>query len=204
MKQEFAGKEGCRVHGHLDVKRLAGNLQVTVHYKDWLLAASLLAAATPPAARRHNAPNPLLDLSRANVSHHITHFAFGPSFPGQVNPLDGFTRIVSHDYGSYSYFTKVVPTTYMSSWWLATLSCQYSVGEYFAPGSADAHTGDANGRIPAVSFSYDMSPLNVKIWYPSRSAGHFAVRLCAVVGGCFALTGWVDGLLHALLRLLGK
>ena len=202
-------QEGCRVHGHMDVKRLAGNIQITVHLKDWLLVASLLheQAMRETAARGGQQTDDfpeVTDYSRANVSHRIKKFSFGPTYPGQVNPLDGFDRIIDHDYGTYQYFVKVVPTTYMSSWFMATSTCQYSVSEYFSPRAAANKNADvAMERIPAVSFSYDMSPLNVKIWYPSRSIGHFLVRLCAVLGGCFALTGWIDGLVHYIIRLIG-
>lgn len=54
------------------------------------------------------------DTTRINVSHVIHHVAFGDSFPGQANPLDGFHRIVDVDSGTFKYFLKLVPTTYIS------------------------------------------------------------------------------------------
>ena len=51
---------------------------------------------------------------------------------------------------------------------------------------------------------FDMSPIAVKVWYPARMIGHFAVRLCAVLGGCFALTQWLDKIVHGVMRLLGQ
>jgi len=41
------------------------------------------------------------DTSRINVSHIIHHVAFGDPFPGRVNPLDGFKRIVDVDSGTF-------------------------------------------------------------------------------------------------------
>ena len=40
--------------------------------------------------------------------------SFGDHFPGQADPLDGFRRIVDVDSGTFKYFLKLVPTTYIS------------------------------------------------------------------------------------------
>lgn len=44
-----------------------------------------------------------------NMSHVIHKVSFGPEFPGQVNPLDGFKRIngPNEDPHAYKYFLKV-------------------------------------------------------------------------------------------------
>lgn len=42
---------------------------------------------------------------------------------------------------------------------------------------------------PAVYFLYDLSPITVTIKEERRSFLHFITRLCAVLGGTFALTG---------------
>ncbi|RVW39567.1 hypothetical protein CK203_112366 [Vitis vinifera] len=41
----------------------------------------------------------------------------------------------------------------------------------------------------AVYFLYDLSPVTVTIKEERRSFLHFITRLCAVLGGTFALTG---------------
>ena len=41
----------------------------------------------------------------------------------------------------------------------------------------------------AVYFLYDLSPITVTIREERRSFLHFITRLCAVLGGTFALTG---------------
>lgn len=46
------------------------------------------------------------------MSHIIRHLGFGPHYPGQSNPLDGYVRIVDGRPHSYKYFLKVVPTEY--------------------------------------------------------------------------------------------
>lgn len=43
--------------------------------------------------------------------------------------------------------------------------------------------------LAAVYFLYDLSPITVTIREERRSFLHFLTRLCAVLGGTFALTG---------------
>lgn len=45
-----------------------------------------------------------------NMSHIINKVAFGPEFPGQLNPLDGFNRITQEGdiLRAYKYFLKVL------------------------------------------------------------------------------------------------
>lgn len=60
---------------------------------------------------------------------------------------------------------------------------QYAVSEYSTPMAT-------RGRgIAAVDIMYDMSPIVVTINESPASFLHFLVRLCAVVGGAFAVTG---------------
>lgn len=42
-----------------------------------------------------------------NMSHVIHHVSFGPYYPGQVNPLDGYKRILDTNFASFKYFLKV-------------------------------------------------------------------------------------------------
>jgi hypothetical protein len=42
------------------------------------------------------------------MTHHIHEVSFGPHYPGMVNPLDGFERVVSgKQYEAFKYFIKV-------------------------------------------------------------------------------------------------
>ena len=47
-----------------------------------------------------------------DTEHKINKFAFGESFPGLVNPLEGMYKGGSPPKQLYSYYTKVVPTSY--------------------------------------------------------------------------------------------
>lgn len=62
-------------------------------------------------------------------------------------------------------------------------SNQYSLTEYYSP----VHKGEV--QLPAIYFMYDLSPIMVAIKDARASFAHLLVRLCAVVGGVFAITG---------------
>ncbi|XP_021907303.1 endoplasmic reticulum-Golgi intermediate compartment protein 3 [Carica papaya] len=57
---------------------------------------------------------------------------------------------------------------------------------------------------PAVYFLYDLSPITVTIKEERHSFLHFITRLCAVLGGTFALTGMLDRWMYRLLELVTK
>lgn len=59
---------------------------------------------------------------------------------------------------------------------------QYAVTEYMLP------INDMEGKTPSIDFNYDLSPIVVSINDHPPSLLHFVVRMCAVVGGAFAVT----------------
>ena len=63
---------------------------------------------------------------------------------------------------------------------------QYSVTEYVS------HTKPGDGVVPAVFFVYDLSPIAITIDEVPFKFGHYLTRVCAVVGGVFAVTRMVD------------
>jgi hypothetical protein len=54
----------------------------------------------------------------------------------------------------------------------------------------------------AAARRYDLFPITVEIKERRRSVGHFLTRVCAVVGGVFAVSGMLDRGVHALLTRL--
>lgn len=162
-------------------------------------SADIAAAAQQSAGVLQVAP----DFSRINMTHHITQLRFGQQFPGRVNALDGFDRIIDHDYGTFKYFLTIVPVRFVSPFWRKLDTYSYSVSEYFTPGHLDPDLGGSAAgsnvqTMPSLRFRLDMSPIAMRVWYPDRAIGHFAVRLCAVLGGCFALTRWTDRVVHGI------
>ena len=129
----------------------------------------------------------------------------------------GFERVLEKESGTFKYYLKLVPTEYvkldgMRTFASAGVLClkaltgnvhcqyriagsrlktnQYSVTEYDTP----VHKGEM--QMPAVWFIYDISPITATITESTRSFAHLLVRICAVVGGVFAVTGGAH--MHAL------
>ena len=215
-------KEGCRVHGNLKVQRVAGNFHVSVHGQDWETLRLVYDKA-----------------EHINVSHVIKRLSFGDDYPGKVDPLNGFVRIIDakEKSGTYKYFMQIVPTRYTRRRLPGGAGIGagagagagagsggggaggsrgtrgkpkktprgvidtnlYSVTEFFQPAR-----GWTDGGIPATYFLYDLSPIVMEVSDAPSSLGHFLARVCAVVGGGFAVTGMMDRWIHRVVELVGK
>ncbi|TVU32096.1 hypothetical protein EJB05_23814 [Eragrostis curvula] len=177
VKQALANGEGCRVYGHLDVQRVAGNFHVSVHGLNIFVAEKIFEGS-----------------SHVNVSHVIHELSFGPKYPGIHNPLDDTTRILHDASGTFKYYIKVVPTEYRYLSKQVLPTNQFSVTEYFVP------IRPTDRAWPAVYFLYDLSPITVTIKEERRNFLHFITRVCAVLGGTFAMTGMLDRWMYQLIE----
>ncbi|KAF4359808.1 hypothetical protein G4B88_020329, partial [Cannabis sativa] len=181
VKQALANGEGCRVYGVLDVQRVAGNFHISVHGLNIFVAQMIFEGS-----------------KNVNVSHIIHDLSFGPKYPGIHNPLDETSRILREASGVFKYYIKIVPTEYRYIWKEVLPTNQFSVTEYFSP------MKDFDRSWPAVYFLYDLSPITVTIKEERRSFLHFITRLCAVLGGTFALTGLLDRWMFRLIEAVTK
>ena len=220
-------KEGCRIFGSMKVQRVAGNFHVSVHAQDWQTLQMVYDK-----------------VEHIDVSHTIERLSFGRDYPGKVDPLNGYVRLIDQakgeKSGTFKYFLKVVPTTYTRRRG-ATLALKkaseadttmnarrrekgksgktktraknteensnasrgavrtnlYSVTEYFTPSRGWSETG-----LPAVFFLYDLSPVVMEVSDAPASFGHFLARVCAVVGGVFAVTGMTDRWIHRAVEVI--
>ncbi|KAG8369170.1 hypothetical protein BUALT_Bualt15G0123400 [Buddleja alternifolia] len=181
VKHALANGEGCRVYGVLDVQRVAGNFHMSVHGLNIFVAQMIFEGS-----------------SHVNVSHIIHDLSFGPKYPGIHNPLDDTSRILRGASGTFKYYIKIVPTEYKYISKEVLPTNQFSVTEYFSP------INEFDRTWPAVYFLYDLSPITVTIREERRSFLHFITRLCAVLGGTFALTGLLDRWMYRLIEALTK
>ncbi|KAF2305383.1 hypothetical protein P3X46_004727 [Hevea brasiliensis] len=181
VKQALANGEGCRVFGVLDVQRVAGNFHISVHGLNIFVAQMIFEGS-----------------NHVNVSHIIHDLSFGPKYPGLHNPLDGTMRILHDTSGTFKYYIKIVPTEYRYISKEVLPTNQFSVTEYFSP------MKEFDRTWPAVYFLYDLSPITVTIKEERRSFLHFITRLCAILGGTFALTGMLDRWMYRLIEVATK
>lgn len=189
MEDEDGNHEGCRVTGSLLLNRVAGRIHLAVHQ-------NMLFRMVPMLLQGHHLPKVL------NMSHHVHELSFGPHYPGLVNPLDGFHNMIASapegeepDWKTFKYFIKVVPTEYHGRLGRVTETHQYSVNEFVAPIPGDG------SQFPGVDIQYDVSPIVVHVNDRAPSFLHFIVRICAVIGGVFAVTRMTDQFVHWVLRL---
>ncbi|KAJ7554843.1 hypothetical protein O6H91_05G011800 [Diphasiastrum complanatum] len=176
IKNALRDEEGCRVFGVLDVERVAGNFHISMHGLSIVVAQQIFQS-----------------VKQVNVSHIIHDLSFGPKYPGIHNPLDGTARILHETSGTFKYFIKVVPTEYRYRTGQVLPTNQFSVTEYFTS------VKDHDNSWPAVYFLYDLSPIIVTIKEERQNFTHFLTRLCAVLGGTFAVTGMLDRWMYRLL-----
>lgn len=181
VKLKNADREGCRVHGHLLVNKVAGNF----HF-----------APGKSFEQSHMHVHDLSGLHGANfnLSHSVHSLSFGGFYDGRVNPLDGHNRIFTEGSATrlVSYYLKVVPTLYTSLNGTETSSNQYSVTKH--------ERGSVN--LPGVFFYYEISPILVRISERRRSLGHFLTSVCAIIGGVFTVASLIDAFFYHSSRVI--
>lgn len=168
LNEQSENKEGCNLHGTIQVQKVAGNFhfgvgrnfqQAQMHVHDLM---------------------PLRNIN-INLTHTINHLSFGKDYPGRKNPLDELERLQTHRTSMYQYFIKVVPTIYEYLGKEEVVNTnQYSVTDY----KRDLEGGwDERGKLPGVFFFYDVSPIMVHYKESRTPLYHFITEICAIVGG---------------------
>lgn len=124
----------------------------------------------------------------------------GAEYPSQKNPLDGggsSSQEGDTQQYAFSYFLKVVPTTYEYSDGSLVYTNQYSVTRSTkAIGSVQA--------LPGVFFIYELSPMMVKYTERRKSFVHFLTGACAIVGGVFTVASLIDALIYKSQKVIQK
>ncbi|PAA82192.1 hypothetical protein BOX15_Mlig030157g2 [Macrostomum lignano] len=181
VKLRNAGHEGCRVHGHLLVNKVAGNF----HF-----------APGKSYEQSHMHVHDLSGLRGVtfNLSHSVHSLSFGDTYDGRVNPLDGHSRVFVDGSATklVSYYVKVVPTLYTSLNGTETSSNQYSVTKHER----------SSVNLPGIFFYYEISPILVRITERRRSFGHFLTSVCAIVGGVFTVASLIDAFCYHSSRVI--
>mmetsp|Transcript_9027 Transcript_9027/g.9375 ORF Transcript_9027/g.9375 Transcript_9027/m.9375 type:complete len:212 (+) Transcript_9027:2-637(+) len=186
VKSEIDNQEGCQVFGYFYVNKVPGNFHISAHAYGGIVQKIASAG-----------------YFRFDMSHRINHLSFGDQkttdrvkkqfSEGILNPLDKVSK-VDKQRKVYEYYLKVVPTTFTNMKQKTWYSHQYT-----------ASTNElVSNMLPAVYFRFDLSPITVKYWQYRESLSHFLVQICAIVGGIFAVTGIIDGIIHKSMLYLLK
>jgi len=173
----MGAKSGCRIHGKMEVKKLAANFHIT-------LGRSI------PHPQGHAHININVPMDNVNFSHRIDHLSFGPSVPGGINPLDATLKTTQEKYQMFQYFIKIVPTK-VSTAGRRINTCQFAVTER----NRTINHGRGSHGLSGVFFKFDLNAMSVEIVEERKSFLQFLIRLCGIVGGIFA----TSGMLHSFI-----
>jgi hypothetical protein len=161
--------EGCRIHGHLEVNKVAGNFHI----------------APGQSFQQHHVHVHSLQnirLTMLNTTHYIDELTFGERFPNQINPLSNTKQITnSNDNGAvlYHYYVKIVPSTYVFLNKTELITNQYSVTKHKKIIKNIYDSSDH--QLPGTFFTYEISAIMVKFVEQKRSLAHFLTSLCAII-----------------------
>lgn len=159
-------KEGCRVHGYLEVNKVAGNFHI--------------APGQSFEQRNfhvHSLRN--IHLEMLNTTHYINDLTFGEYFPNQINPLSHTKQVTGEGPVLYHYYVKVVPSTYVFLNQTELRTNQYSVTKHrkVIRNIIDGNTH----QLPGAFFTYEISAIMVKFVERQRSLAQFLTSSCAII-----------------------
>lgn len=132
-----------------------------------------------------------------NFSHRIEKLSFGEDVPSLVNTLDGVEKITHSPTHLYQYYLKVVLTNLNSLTYRAE-AYQYSVTEQ---DFVVDHSHGAHG-VPGIYFKYEIDALKVSMNENSVPIWKFLVRICAIIGGVLAISGFLNQLSTAIVDVI--
>lgn len=162
-------KEGCRVHGHLEVNKVAGNFHIAPGQ-----------SFQEHHIHVHSLKN--IRLNMLNTTHFIDELTFGEYFPNQINPLSYTKQITnSREHGGilYHYYVKIVPSTYVFLNGKEIRTNQYSVTKHKKIIKNIYDSSDH--QLPGTFFTYEISAIMVKFVEKKRSLAQFLTSLCAII-----------------------
>jgi hypothetical protein len=186
LNQEEDFIEGCEVSGSISINRVPGKVIFTAHSKDQSFI-----------------------FSDINVSHVVNHFSFGQMkqsehllnskkmFTSERFPLDGLIFLTENKHTTIEHFLNVVGFDHEEKSSSSSIIF-HPVERIYEFSSSTGQTLGEN-LLPGVFFTYDISPLVIRVvpdytpWY------RLLTSLCAVIGGVFTIIGLLDtGVFHTI------
>lgn len=177
------GPEGCRIAGHLSVKKVPGTLKLVLHstehdHEDHLINSTHLVDSLwfgEPLSRWQQSRLSAAD--RAELSSTTSHSVEGIVFPSlhaghsHVHYLKVVTRVQKHVYDPHD-----------------TIAYKYTVhsNKFAAP----------QDEYPFIAFQYDLSPISIVVQQTRMPAYQFITSSCAIIGGVFTVIGLVEAIIH--------
>ncbi|KAI5704141.1 endoplasmic reticulum-Golgi intermediate compartment protein 3-like [Diaphorina citri] len=190
LKNTFT--EGCQIYGYLEVNRVSGSFHIAPG-----LSYSI----------NHVHVHDIQPYTSAafNTTHHIRHLSFGIKLQDddeRRKPLDGTVAKAEEGASMFNYYIKIIPTIYERLDGSKLFSNQFSVTKHSK--TVGAFSGGGDGGMPGIFFSYELSPLMVKITEKSKSLGHLWTKIMCNISGTYITFMLVDALLHSCVKKISK
>ena len=177
------GPEGCRIAGHLNVRKVPGTLTLTLHTEGHDHVKHLINSSHvvnelwfgEPLSRHQRLRMPLADQEEllAPTSHRLDGLPFMSEAAGRahVHYLKVVTKLVKHADTAAD-----------------LLAYKYTVHSnlYEVPKDED----------PSIAFKYDLSPISIVVQQESMPLYRFLTSVCAVIGGVFTVIGLIENAIH--------
>lgn len=181
------GPEGCRLYGHLYVKRVPGNFHV--HLSN---------------------PAYSMDHSLVNASHSVNELWFGEhldSNSASLIPSSARLQLYTHRLEGQEFTAYYKNHTYVH--YIKVVTNSYIINGRDEPINLYKYTAHSNeyletDDLPSIMFRYDLSPMSVRITQSSVPFYHFVTNACAIIGGVFTVIGIIDQVIHQTARAMNK
>ena len=178
------GPEGCRIAGHLNVRKVPGSLKLRLHSTEHDHVVHMINTSHTvdalwfgePISHSQRTLLPLEDQLEllSPTSHRLDGLPFISAEAGHshVHYLKVVTKVIKHPrHGS-----------------LDTLAYKYTVhsNRYEEP----------NDGEPEIAFKYDLSPISIVVEQERVPAYKFITSSCAIIGGVFTVIGLLENVIH--------
>ena len=203
LKAQLSDTEGCTIHGHIDAPLVSGQLHFAPGH-------------SMQSAYAHVHDLLSFTVSAFNISHTINELVFEaltpgvadpipPSKPQPPGPLVGLQRPLPVGTGMHQYYIKLVSQVRVGLDKRTESTYVYSVTEHLRKMDPAARSSEnEQGLLPGVFLNFEPAPLRQRVQLLRNSAGHFATRVCAIIGSVFVVSKVVDSGLEAMLKGRGR
>jgi len=177
------GPEGCRVAGHLAVRKVPGSLKLYLHSPEHDHVVEKLNSSHSvnelwfgePLSKLETTRLPTADAAElmSPTSHRLDNMAFMSEESGHshVHYLKVVTKVIKHQ----------------SKRLHDTIAYKYTV---------HSNRYDSKDGVPAIEFTYDLSPISIVLEQERMPVYRFITSSCAIIGGVFTVIGLLENIIH--------
>lgn len=167
----------CHIFGTIPVNHVKGEFYIIAAGNRWI---------QPPT----------VPVELYNFSHIISEFSYGNFYPFINNPLDFTGKTTDKNMQTYSYFSKLVPTTYEK------LGIEVNTYQYSLTQMARELRELLGRDMPGIFFHYSFEPIHLLIREKRIGFILFVARLATILSGLLIAAGYLFRLYERVLRVM--